>query len=133
MKKIKQIGQLAFFVLELLISSCSSDSEGCSISDATDGKITAKVNGKTVTYIASTTLAGISNTDNNIFQLSGSALTGDGFFFSVSGYHGVGVYPVSLTANFAVTCNYVDFNLNTTQEEQIWTSPADTHTTAHLK
>lgn len=126
MKKIKQLGTIAFLALALSFVSCSSDSEGGSTS-AGEGTISAKVDGKTVTTIKSGTIGVMNSTgDFKMLVLSGSSMTGQAISISVFDFNGNGTYNLATGDGPNVSFSYTALDFNDPQNtNNVWTAPGD--------
>ncbi|CAM4009581.1 hypothetical protein FLAN108750_04955 [Flavobacterium antarcticum] len=131
MKRIKQLGKIAFLALALSFASCSSDSEGGS-TIAGAGTITANVGGTTVTTMEAATIGLLTGTTGfKILSLSGSDLGGDGFTITISGYDNEGTYTIDGVNDQSATFTFLDFDFNNPQNtDNVWSAPYDAQGTS---
>lgn len=125
MKKIKQLGTLAFLALALTFGSCSSDSDGGSTSAAGDGTISAKVDGKTVTTIKAGTVGVVnSNGDFKMLTLTGSSMSGQAISITVFDFNGNGTYNLITDDGPSVSFTYTALDFNDPQNtNNVWVAP----------
>lgn len=128
MKKIKQLGTIAFLALALSFGSCSSDDGGGSTGggSAAEGTITAKVDGKTIKTVSAATVAVKSG---NLLNVSGSTMTGENISIVIYNYQGNGTYDVITGNDLGAVFVYtkVDFN-NPTSTGNSWYAPLEDNT-----
>ena len=123
MKKIKQLGKIAFLALAISFASCSSDDGGGSTSTAGDGTITAKVDGKTVTTIKAGT-AGVAS--DNFLILTGATMSQESFSITIYNYTGNGTYDVITENEVGAVFSYTKIDLNDPQStHNTWYAPLE--------
>lgn len=125
MKKIKQLGKIAFLALAISFGSCSSDDGGGSTGggSAADGTITAKVEGKTVTTIKAGTVGVASG---NLLTLSGATMNQEAFSITVYNYTGNGTYDAITGNEVGAVFSYTKIDLNDPQStHNTWYAPLE--------
>lgn len=119
MKKIKQLSKVLFLALVFTFASCSSDSEGGSVS-AGEGTISAKVDGTTVTSVPQGTFAYL--TDIGL-QITGSNIAAKNLAIQILTFDGVGKYNMGGNNPLAIG-TYTEVDLNDPQNlNNIWIAP----------
>lgn len=119
MKKIKQLGKIAFLALAITFGSCSSDSDGGSV-NAGEGTITAKVDGTTVTSLDLATFAYQTSVG---LQITGTNSAAKNLAIQILGFEGVGKYDMGGDNTRAVG-TYTEVDLNDPQNlNNIWMAP----------
>lgn len=119
MKKIKQLGTIAFFALVFTFGSCSSDSDGGSVS-AGAGTITAKVDGNTVKSIPSATFAYLTAAG---LQITGSNINAENLAVQILSFDGVGKYNIGGSTSIAIgTYSAIDIS-DPQNTDNIWFAP----------
>lgn len=125
MKKIKQLGKVAFLALALSFASCSSDDGGGSTSGAGNGTIKATVDGKTITTLKLGSYAYISDSPYKTLSVAGSDASGKAFSIQVNPYSGAGTYTVD-NADGLVVFSYSALDMNNPQNQNnTWVSAGD--------
>lgn len=123
MKKIKQLGKIAFLALAISFGSCSSDDGGGSTGGAGDGTITAKVEGKTVTTLKAGT-AGVAS--DNFLILTGATMSQESFSITIYNYTGNGTYDVITGNDVGAVFSYTKIDLNDPQStHNTWYAPLE--------
>ena len=124
MKKIKQLGKIAFLALAISFGSCSSDDGGGSTGgSAGDGTITAKVDGKSITTIKMATV-GVSS--SNFLTLSGTTMNQEGISITVYNYTGEGTYNAISGNEVGAVFSYIKVDLNDPQSSHnTWYAPLE--------
>ena len=129
MKKIKQLGTIAFFALALTFGSCSSDDDGGSTGgdSVANGTINATVDGNNITTLVQTTGGLVSGTD---FSMIGSTISGETLQVSVKGFTGVGTYNLLATStNIGAELFYSKIDMNDPEStHNLWTAPFGSNT-----
>lgn len=125
MKKIKQLGTLAFLALALSFTSCSSDSDGGS-TVVGDGSITAKVDGTTVTTMKAASFAYVNGIgDNKALQITGADMSAKAFTIQIIGFTGKGTYNTG-TDIPTVVLTYTATDINNPQNtNNTWVAGGD--------
>lgn len=122
MKKIKQLGKIAFLALAISFGSCSSDDGGGSVS-AGAGTISAKVDGKTVTTIQAGTTASV---NGSFVMLSGTTMSQEAFTIVIYDYNGAGTYSVITGNDLGAVFTYSKININDPlNTSNTWYAPLD--------
>ncbi len=125
MKKIKQLGKIAFLALAISFGSCSSDDGGGSVS-AGAGTISAKVDGKTVTTIQAGTIGAVSG---EFLILTGTSMSQEAFSIAIYNYTGNGTYSLITGNEVGAVMSYTKVDLNNPQStSNTWVAPADEET-----
>ena len=124
MKKIKQLGTIAFLALGLSFGSCSSDDSGDSTGGvAADGTITASVDGNSITTLNAATIA---LKTGNLLNVSGSTMTGESITMVISNFTGNGTYNVITGNDLGAVFTYTKIDLNNPQStNNTWYAPFD--------
>lgn len=113
MKKIKQLGKIAFLALALSFASCSSDSAGGSTGGAAgEGTITAKVDGKSFKSLSAATIGQVSD---QVLQVIGSNAKGENISIQILSFNGIGTYDVKSDGDTFAVCSYTAIDLNDPQ------------------
>jgi hypothetical protein len=126
MKKMKQLGKIAFLAFALSFASCSSDSDGGSTGGtASEGTISAKVDGNTITTLAIATNATIIGSAGfQLLALSGADATGKQLTVSISSYAGAGTYGDNPNDGPFATFTYTALDLNNpSSSNNTWIAP----------
>lgn len=133
MKKIKQLGTIAFLALALTFSSCSSDSDGSSTGPAGDGTITAKVDGSTVTTMSLASFAFINGVgEAKALQITGADATAKAFTLQIVGFTGNGTYNTG-TDMPTVVLTYTATDINNPQNtNNTWVAGGDDGSTGTI-
>ncbi len=129
MKKIKQLGTIAFLALALSFSSCSSDDGGGSTTGITgNGTIKATVDGKTITTMKEATIAIRSGSFLNV---QGSSMSGEALGITIYGFTGNGTYGVMTGDDLGAVLYYTKIDLNDPQStHNTWFAPLDGNSVA---
>lgn len=134
MKKIKQLGTIAFLALALTFGSCSSDSDGGSTSGGGEGTISAKVDGKTVTTMKLGTYGTVASSGGyKILSLAGADATGKAYNFAVVGFTGKKTYDVNAGAESSAVLTYSITDMNNPQNvNNTWAAGGDDGSTGTI-
>lgn len=122
MKNIKKLWYLLVAVTVLFSVACSDDDDGGEAGAATEGTITAKIDGADFESLKITSFA------NVVTQGSTSTLTLQGntqdqaISIVVNGYNGVGTYQIS-DSNVFIVASYIEPDTNNPQNSKIWSAP----------
>ena len=120
MKKIKQIGTIAFLALAFTFTSCSSDSDGSSTGGltgglATTGTIKGNVDGTTIITDLNTTSGTIMGTGSfrklqvlGVYSSTGAdgSIISEGFGVTVFGYTDVGTYNINMSEGSDISLSF---------------------------
>ncbi|HUH26274.1 MAG TPA: DUF6252 family protein [Flavobacterium sp.] len=119
MKKIKQLSKILFLGLAFTVASCSSDSEGGSVS-AGEGTISAKVDGTTITSIPQATFAYSTSVG---LQITGTNNSAKNLAIQILTFDGVGKYNMGGNNSLAIG-TYTEVDLNDPQNvNNVWMAP----------
>ncbi|WP_432672989.1 hypothetical protein [Flavobacterium sp. SM2513] len=124
MKKIKQLGKIAFLALALSFGSCSSDDGGGSTGGtAASGTIKATVAGKTITTMAQGTFATHSG---SFLTITGSTMSQEALGITIYDFTGEGTYELITGNNLGVVFSYTKIDLNNPMStSNSWYAPLD--------
>lgn len=124
MKKIKQLGTIAFLALALSFASCSSDDSGSSTGGTTgSGTIKATVAGKTITTLAQGTFA---TRSGSFLTLTGSTMSQEVLGITIYGFTGTGTYNLITGNDLGAILTYTKLDLNDPQStHNTWYAPLD--------
>lgn len=125
MKKIKQLGTIAFLALALSFGSCSSDDGGGSTGggSAAEGTITAKVDGKSIKTAEAASFAVQSST---FLQITGTTMNQEALGIIIYNFNGVGTYNVITGNDLGAIFTYSKININDPMNtSNTWYAPLD--------
>lgn len=122
MKKLKQQAiVLATIAFTVLVSCSSSDNTGDS-GKATEGTITATIDGAQFTSLEMTTFASVVNAGGQSTLVVQGNTSSQALHFTINGYEGSGTYQIS-DSNVFINASYVEPNINDPQNSQTWSAP----------
>ena len=129
MKKIKQLGTIAFLALGLTFGSCSSDDSGSSTGGvAAEGTITASVDGNSISTMSAASFAVKAGT---LLSVTGSTLTGESISVMIYNFNGNGTYNVITGDDLGAIFTYTKIDMNNPQNtNNTWVAPLDGNTAA---
>ena len=125
MKKIKQLGKIAFLALAISFGSCSSDDGGGSTGGGTtaNGTIKATVDGKTITTAKAASFAVKSS---SFLQISGTTMGQEALGIIIYNFTGVGTYDVITGNDLGAIFTYSKININDPMNtSNTWYAPLD--------
>ena len=124
MKKIKQLGKIAFLALALSFGSCSSDDGGGSTGgSAASGTIKANVAGKSITTASQATFATRSGA---FLSINGTTMGQEALGIIIYNFTGEGTYDVITGNDLGAVFSYTKIDLsNPMSTSNTWTAPLD--------
>jgi len=120
---------LIVFSLIFILSSCSNDDDGGSSSNASNGTITASIDGDS---FQSNAMFSVSNLIDQggitTLTLQGTNNDGNGFTFVINGFDGVGTYEIGGNNTVFVNASYIETDVTNPTNSQTWQAPYDDDT-----
>lgn len=129
---MKQLIKISLCALVLTFASCSSDSNGSSTGGASEGTITAKVDGNTVTTLQIATNATIVGPAGfQLLSITGADASGRAIYLAVTSYGGVGTYTSTTSEGPEASFTYTALDLNNpTSTNNTWIAPYEDGSTS---
>ena len=126
MKKIKQLGKIAFLALAISFGSCSSDDGGGSTGgggSTANGTMKATVAGKSITTMKEATFATLNGT---FLTVTGTTTSQEALGITVYNFTGPGTYALITGNDLGVAFTYSKINLsNPLDTGNTWYAPLD--------
>lgn len=117
---------LIVFSLIFSLSSCSNEDDGGSPGNASNGTITASIDGNS---FQSNAMFSVSNLIDQggitTLTLQGTNNDGNGFTFVINGFDGVGTYDIGGSNTIFVNASYIEADATNPTNSQTWQSPYD--------
>lgn len=126
--KSKSLILLSVCLVSLALLSCGSNDNSTNPSEAAEGVITAKVDGKAITTLSMVTFASKVQTTLHIQGNTGGT-SAEAFTFIILNMNGAGTYPIGGGANIANSTSYmktqVDLSNPANSKTDTWQAPYD--------
>lgn len=122
MKRINQLWVLLLTITLLSFNSCSSDDDGGATNQASQGTISAKINGVNFTSLEITSFASLTTGGNQTTLTMQGNTTTQAISMIIIGYDGVGTYQLT-DANVFRSASYIEPNINDPINSPTWNAP----------
>lgn len=122
MKNLRKFVLLIMAVATVSILSCSKNDDGGDGGTASEGTITAKVNGSQFTTLEVATFATLTTGGGQTTLILQGNTSSEGVSFVVNGYEGLGTYEIS-DDNVFISATYIEPNISDPLNSQTWSAP----------